>query len=158
MCHFSSDHLTPHPTHESLWRKTQHFATSLTFGADVSCFFWLSREWRAILAQQMFEKWSETDVFCTFLLQNVRFATAACIFSISELQKVLPDPQFFLTFSLPNAFFTTAACIFPTSKLQKVLPDPQFFNIFTSKCVFHHSGVHFFNIWTSKSAPGPSIF
>ena len=35
--YFSTD-----PTHESL-KKTQHFATSLTFGADVSSFFWLSR-------------------------------------------------------------------------------------------------------------------
>ena len=59
---------------------------------------------RPILAQQMFEKWSETDVFCTFLLQNARFATAACIFSTSELQKVLPDPQFFNIFTCECRF------------------------------------------------------
>ena len=52
----------------------------------------------------MFEKWSETDVFCTFLLQNVRFATAACIFSTSELQKVLPDPRFFNIFTCKCTF------------------------------------------------------
>ena len=52
----------------------------------------------------MFEKWSETAVFCTFLLQNVRFATAACIFSTSELQKVLPDPQFFNIFTCECRF------------------------------------------------------
>ena len=92
-----------------------------------------------------FKKCSRTLSFLTFSLQNVRFATAACIFSTSELQKVLPDPQFFNIFT-SKCVFTTAACIFSTSELQKVLPDPQFFNIFTSKCVFHHSGVHFFNI------------
>ena len=30
----------------------------------------------------------------------------------------------------------------------------QFFSIFTSKCAFRHNGVHFFDIWTSKSGPG----
>ena len=50
---FSAEHLPPHPplqqayfstdpTHTNHW-KTQHFATPLTFGADVSSFFWLSR-------------------------------------------------------------------------------------------------------------------
>ena len=64
----------------------------------------------------------------------------------------------FLTFSLPNARFATAAYNFSTSKLQKVVPDPHFFNIFTCKCAFHHSGVQFLDIWTSKSPPGPSVF
>ena len=67
-------------------------------------------------------------MFCTFLLQNVRFATAACIFSTSELQKVLPDPQFF------NIF--TSKCAFHHSGVH-------FFNIWTSKSapgpsVFQH--------------------
>ena len=44
---------------------------------------------RAIFRRQNFKKCSETDVFCTFSLQNVHFATAACNFSTSELQKVL---------------------------------------------------------------------
>ena len=64
----------------------------------------------------------------------------------------------FCTFSLQNVLFATAACILSTSELQKGLSDPQFFNIFTSKCTFHHSGVHFFDIWTYKSAPGPPVF
>ena len=64
----------------------------------------------------------------------------------------------FCAFSLPNVLFATAACNFSGSELQKVLPDPHFFNMFTSECAFRHSGVQFFNIWTSKSAPGPSVF
>ena len=39
-----------------------------------------------------------------------------------------------------------------------MLPDPQFFSIFTSKCAFRHSGVYFFDIWTSKSGPNTSCF
>ena len=35
--------LTRHTNHWKNNEKTQHFATSLTFGADVSSFFWLSR-------------------------------------------------------------------------------------------------------------------
>ena len=133
------------------------------------------------------------------------FTTAACNFSTSKLQKVLPDPQFFniftskcafrhsvrdffnictyksgpntsgfvhfhfqmcfspqrraffqhlhvqkwsrivsfLTFSLPNVLFATAAYNFATSELPKVLRAPHVLYIFSSKCVFRHSGVQF---------------
>ena len=88
-----------------------------------NCF---SPQGRPILAHQMFEKWSETDVFCTFLLPNVCFATAAYNFSTSELPKVLSE--------------CGVLCIF------------------TSKSAFRHSGVHFFDIRTSKSAPNMLCF
>ena len=80
--------------------------------------------------------------FFAFSLPNVLLATAACIFSTSELQKMLRTLSF-LTFWLLNVLIATAACNFSTTELQKVLPDPQFFNIFTSKCAFRHSGVQF---------------
>ena len=64
----------------------------------------------------------------------------------------------FFTCSLANVLFATAACNFSTSELQKVLSDPQFFYIFTCKCAFRHSGVQFFDIWTSKSALGMRCF
>ena len=73
-----------------------------------------------------FKKCSEHEVFCTFWLANVRFATAACNFSTSELQKVL--------------------------RAWGVL------YILTCKCAFRHSGVQFFDIWTSKSAPSMRCF
>ena len=44
---------------------------------------------RAIFRHQNFKKCSQTPSFLTFWLQNVVFATAACNFSTSELQKVL---------------------------------------------------------------------
>ena len=39
-----------------------------------------SPQWRAIFRHLNFQKWSKHAVFCTFLLQNVLFATAACNF------------------------------------------------------------------------------
>ena len=44
---------------------------------------------RAIFEHLNFKKWSEHAVFCTFSLENVLLATAACNFSTSELQKVV---------------------------------------------------------------------
>ena len=81
---------------------------------------------RAIFLHRNFKKWSEAEVFCTFSLQNVLLATAACNFSTSQLQKVL--------------------------RTWHVL------YIFTSKCASRHSGVQFFNISTSKSAPNLTCF
>ena len=52
----------------------------------------------------------------------------------------------------------TAAYDFSTSKLQKMLRDCQFFNMLTWKCASCHSGVHFFDIRTSKSAPTLTCF
>ena len=53
---------------------------------------------------------------------------------------------------------TTGSADFSTSELQKVLRHRQFLSIFTSKCAFRHSDMHFFDIRTSKSAPTPSVF
>ena len=64
----------------------------------------------------------------------------------------------FCTFSLHNEFFATAAYNFSTAELQKALQTPHVLCIFTSKCMFRHSGVQFFDIWTSKSAPRTSVF
>ena len=64
----------------------------------------------------------------------------------------------FLTFWLQNALRATAAWHFGTSELPKWLLHPQFFNILTSKCASRHSRVAFWNIWTSKMAPGMWCF
>ena len=37
----------------------------------------------------------------------------------------------------------------------KVVRTPSVFNMLTSKCASRHNGVHFFEIWTSKSCPNP---
>ena len=54
--------------------------------------------------------------------------------------------------------FATAACKFSTSEQQKVLQTPHALYVLTSKCAFRHSGVPFFDIRTSKSAPNTSCF
>ena len=48
-------------------------------------------------------------MFCTFWLPNVLLATAACNFSISQVQKVVRSRQF-LTFWLANVLLATVAC------------------------------------------------
>ena len=56
-------------------------------GPNMQCFvhfhfkMCFSPQRRAIFQHLNFKKWSEADVFCTFSLQNVLLATAACNFS-----------------------------------------------------------------------------
>ena len=64
----------------------------------------------AILRHQDFGKCFGADVFWTFSLQNVLFATAACNFATSELQKVLRS------WRVPNIF--TSKCAFRHSGVQ----------------------------------------
>ena len=63
------------------------------------------------------------------------------------------EPLVFLTFWLPNVLRATTACTFSTSELPKVVRDRGVLNILTSTCASRHNGVHFFDIWTSKSGP-----
>ena len=58
---------------------------------------------RAFSRRQNFEKWSDTNSFCAFSLQNALLATVACNFSTSELQKVLPDPGVLCIFTSKRA-------------------------------------------------------
>ena len=44
---------------------------------------------RALFRHRNVQKWSEPDVFCTFLLRNVLRATTACTFSTSQRPKVV---------------------------------------------------------------------
>ena len=94
---------------------------------------------RAIFQHLNFRKWSEHAVFCTFWLQNVLLATAACNFSTSQLQ----EHAVFCTFWLQNVLLATAACNFSTSQLQKVVWSCGVLYILTSKCASRYSGVHF---------------
>ena len=64
----------------------------------------VSPQRRAIFPPPDFKKCSKPDVFCTFSLANVRFATAACNFSTSQLQKVPRDRQFFSNLTSKCAF------------------------------------------------------
>ena len=57
----------------------------------------------------------------------------------------------FCTFWLRNVLRATTACTFSTSQLPKVVRQWCVLYILTSKCASRHNGVHFFEIWTSKS-------
>ena len=100
----------------------QHFHCQMCFSPQQRAFF------RRVKSKKCFG----ADVLCTFSLQNVLFATAACIFSTE--QKVLRNV--FCTFSLQKS-----ASTFP--ELTKVLRTRHVLYIFTSECAFRHSGVQF---------------
>ena len=87
--------------------------------------------------------------------------------------KLLPNRYvFFLTFSrdfqklsviflkhfwLQNVLRATTACIFLTL-VSQVFREGCVLHILTSKLVSRHNGVDLFDIWTSKSAPRPSVW
>ena len=68
------------------------------------------------------------------------------------------DAEVFCTFWLGNVLRATTACTFSTSQLPKVVRSWCVLYILTWKCASRHNGVHFFDIWTSKSGPRPSVF
>ena len=59
----------------------------------------------------------------------------------------------FCTFWLRNVLRATTACTFSTSEPPKVARTCGVLYILTWKCASRHNGVHFFDIWTSKSGP-----
>ena len=64
----------------------------------------------------------------------------------------------FCTFWLENVLRATTACTFSTSQVPKVVRTPNALYILTSTCASRHTGVHFFDISTSKSAPSTRCF
>ena len=109
---------------------------------------------RAICRHLNFKKVApRTTVFLTFWLPNVLFATAACNFSTSELQKVLRNWRVLYTFASKMCFSPTAAYNFSTSELQKVLRNWRVLYTFASKMCFSPQ-----RRTISKSAPKLTCF
>ena len=79
------------------------------------------------------------------------------IFGHRDLKK-WPESVVLYTFSLTNVLRATAACNFAGSELPKLVRDCGALCILSDKCALRHSGVQFFDIRTSKSAPTPSVF
>ena len=69
-----------------------------------------------------------------------------------------PRPSVFNTFDLEMCFAPQRRALFSTSELPKVVRPWCVLYILTWKCASRHNGVHFFDIWTSKSGPRPSVF
>ena len=84
---------------------------------------------------QNFKKCSEDFSFLTFSLPNVLFATAACNFSTSELQKVLRRLQFFNIFASKGAFRHSGMQFFDI-RTSKSAPTPSVFQHFHIQMCF----------------------
>ena len=97
------------------------------------------------------------SIFNTFYFQMCFAPQHRALFQHLNFQK-WSDAEVFCTFSLRNRLRATTACTFSTSELPKVVRRWGALYILTSKCASRHNGVHFFDIWTSKTAPNPSIF
>ena len=78
----------------------------------------LSPQPRAFFQHQHVQKWSKHVMFCAFWLQNVPFATAACIFSTSARTKVVQTRHVL--------YILTSECAFRHSRVH-------FFDISTYK-------------------------
>ena len=93
------------------------------------------------------QKWRGYVVFLTVWLRNVLCATTACIFSTSQLPKMVRTPGVCCTFWLRNVLRATTACTFSTSQLPKVVRTPGVFCTFwlrnvlraTTECTFSTS-------------------
>ena len=111
------------PQRRAIFRQFFDIFTSKS-GPRVSVFYdfdlnmCFSPQRRAIFRHRNFKKWSAHDMFCTFWLENVLLATAACNFSTSQLQKVVR---------------TWHVLYILTSKCASRYSGVQFFHIATSK-------------------------
>ena len=97
------------------------------------------------------------SVFPHFNLQICFAPQPRAIFQHRNVQNG-SDTVSFLAFSLANVLRATAACHFWTSELPKWLRECGVLHILTCKCASRHSGVPFFDIGTSKSAPSMRCF
>ena len=134
------------PPFLDLWTSKSGPYPSVFWHFDLKMRFSLQR--RAIFRPRNFKKRSAPEVLCTFSLENVLRATAACNFSTSQLQKVVRDRQFFTIL---------------TWKCAPRHSGVQFFHIATSKSgprpsVFYDFDLKMCFIATSKSAPSLQCF
>ena len=103
----------------------------------------ISPQRRAIFRHQNFQKCSRNEVFCTFSLPNVPFATGACIFSTSELTKVVQTRHVLYIF--------TSECTFRHRGVH-------FFNIRTAKSAPKTTVFQHFHFQRRFSPQRPAIF
>jgi len=103
------------------------------------------------------KKWSEADVFCTFLLTNVLLATAACKFFTCQLQKVARECQFFSILTSKCASRYSGVQIFhlPTSKSG---PNPSVFWHFDFKMCFSLQRRENFLVAFPQWPPHPPLY
>ena len=122
------------------------------------CTFWLQKcfspQRRAILAHQMFEKCSETDVVCTFLLQNVVFATSSCNFVDIRTPKSDSERKCFVHFHFQMCFSPQRRAIFRHQNFKKCSDTVCFLAFSLPNVLFATAACNFwFLLWAPTSAP-----
>ena len=133
------------------------------FGADVFCPFSLPNLLFATAACNFstseLPKVLQTPHVLYIFISTCAFRHSGVHFILRrENSKKCFGADVFCPFSLPNLLFATAACNFSTSELPKVLQTPHVLYIFISTCAFRHSGVHFCDGRTAKSASELTCF
>ena len=128
----------------------------------------VEKKMKSQIQKEQIQKESQKNVavFCTFWLQNVLLATAACNFSTSQLQKMLRDRQFFYHFDLEIYFSPERRAIFQHLNFKKCSETVSFLTFWvgnallaTAACNFSTSQLQkvlrdrqFFNVLASKCA------
>ena len=97
---------------------------------------------RVLFRHLNFQKWSEAGVFCTFWLGNVFRTTTACVFSTSQLPKVVRTWCVLCILTSKRALRHNGVHFFgiSTSKIRAWCA----FYILTWKSASHHNGVQLF--------------
>ena len=109
---------------------------------------------RAIFQHLNFKKWSENVVFCTFSLENVLLATAACKFWTSELQKVVWECSVFVHFHLKMCFSPQRRAIFGHLNFKKWSETLSFVAFWLQNVLLATAACNFwFLLWPHDSAP-----
>ena len=115
-----------------------------------------SPQQRTIFQHLNFQKWSRIVSFLTFSLPNVLFATAACNFWTSELQKVVPDPQFFNIFTSECAFRHSGVRFFDIGT-SKISPRLWCFAHFDLQMCFSPQRRAIFHVTSQHLPPHPPL-
>ena len=111
---------------------------------------------RALFRHLNFQKSSDTEVFCTFWLQNVLRATTACTFSTSQLPKVVREwcVLYILTWKCTSRHNGVHFFDISTSKSG---PNPWCFQHFDFKMCFAPQRRANFHLSSGQLAPHPPL-
>ena len=102
----------------------------------------------------MIEKCSETDVFCTFLLQNVVFATSSCNFVDIRTPKSASERTCFVHFHFQMRFSPQRRAIFRHQNFKKCSDTVSFLAFSLPNALFATAACNFwFLLWAPTSAP-----
>ena len=112
---------------------------------------------RAIFRRVKSKKCFGPDVFCTFSLENVLFATVACNFATSELQKVRRTRHVLCIFTSKCAFRHSSVQLFDIGPSKSAPKTTVFEHFHFQMCVSPQRRTIFRRV-KSKKCFGPDVF